>query len=166
MRLDSRRLDTAAGASYTKAMKTFLIFDFGGDENTAQKARHRLEEWKQGFRLGDKLTLKFERDSGEEGKPEATGKKEKAESGGKETKEAKKGAADGAKVRVAVELKFSSHEKLSYHRWLERIPAEEPFKGVAHEIVHEVDEKFEKTAEWFQGLDSGGAGGATARKAR
>jgi hypothetical protein len=143
-------------------MKTFLIFDFGGDEDAAQKARHKLEGWKQGFRLGDKLTLKFERDSKEDEKSEAAEKKQKAEAGGKETKKAKKTPAEGAKVRVAVELNFSSHEKLSYQRWLGRIPAEEPFKGVAHEIVQESQENFEKTSEWFQALDSGDV---TARKA-
>jgi hypothetical protein len=174
-------------------MKTFLIFDFGNDEDAAQKARHRLEGWKQGFRLGDKLTLKFERESGEEEKPEPTteethpkaaGKKEHGESGAKKGKKAKKAESDdtaapaegakapaedskraadnakaaateSAKVRVAVGLNFSSHEKMSYHRWLERIPAEEPFKGVAHEVVRESDANFEKTAEWFQSLDSG-----------
>jgi hypothetical protein len=167
-------------------MKTFLIFDFGNDEDAAQKARHRLEGWKQGFRLGDKLTLKFARESGEEEKPEPTTeethpkaveKKEHAESGAKKGKKAKmaesddagapaegarapaqdsKRAAESAKVRVAVGLNFSSHEKMSYHRWLERIPAEEPFKGVAHEVVRESDANFEKTAEWFQSLDSCG----------
>lgn len=170
-----RFLDRVAGASYTKVMKAFLIFDFGSDEDAAQKARHRLEGWKQGFRLGDKLTLKFERESEDEAKPEeaadekkpkTAGKKGHADSGAKGTKNVKKAAAEDAagdaKVRVAVELSFSSHEKLSYHRWLERIPAEEPFKGVAHEVVQDADKNFEKTAEWFQGLDSGG--GATARK--
>jgi len=37
---------------------SFLIFDFGGDEDSAQQARHRIEGWKQGFRLDKKLQLK------------------------------------------------------------------------------------------------------------
>ena len=41
---------------------SYLIFDFGEDEEAAQQARHKVEGWKQGFRLGDKLALKFERE--------------------------------------------------------------------------------------------------------
>jgi len=41
---------------------SYLIFDFGEDEEAAQQARHKVEGWKQGFRLGDKLAIKFERE--------------------------------------------------------------------------------------------------------
>ena len=41
--------------------QTFLVFDFGTNEEAAQQARHRLEGWRQAFRLGDKLKFKFER---------------------------------------------------------------------------------------------------------
>ena len=34
---------------------SFLIFDFGADENAAQQARRRLDGWKQAFRLDKKL---------------------------------------------------------------------------------------------------------------
>ena len=40
---------------------SFLIFDFGNNEESAQQARHRIEGWKQGFRLDKKLQVKFER---------------------------------------------------------------------------------------------------------
>ena len=40
---------------------SYLVFDFGTDEETAQQARHKIEAWKQGFRLGNKMLLKFER---------------------------------------------------------------------------------------------------------
>src|SRR6202043_1222152 len=40
---------------------SFLVFDFGGDEDAAQQARHRIEGWRQGFRLDKKLQLKFDR---------------------------------------------------------------------------------------------------------
>jgi len=36
---------------------SFLVFDFGGDEDAAQQARHRIEGWRQGFRLDKKLQL-------------------------------------------------------------------------------------------------------------
>ncbi|HWZ53439.1 MAG TPA: hypothetical protein VNV84_01715, partial [Candidatus Acidoferrales bacterium] len=40
---------------------SYLVFNFGTDEETAQQARHKIEAWKQGFRLGNKMLLKFER---------------------------------------------------------------------------------------------------------
>ena len=41
--------------------QTFLIFDFGKNEETAQQARHTIDRWKQGFRLDKKMLLKFDR---------------------------------------------------------------------------------------------------------
>jgi hypothetical protein len=149
-------------AGYTKLMKTILIFDFGKDEDAAQKARHRVEGWKQGFRLGDKLALRFERveaadDAADEpgGGTAETGKSkvEKDDHTGHATK--RKGAPVSVTgIRVAVLLDFSSHEKLSYHRWLERIPEEQPFTGVSHEVVSDGEDKFAATAEWFDSLES------------
>ena len=49
---------------------SFLVFDFGGNEDAAQQARHRIDGWKQGFRLDKKLQLKFDRKE-TEGKPAA-----------------------------------------------------------------------------------------------
>src|ERR1700675_1247302 len=40
---------------------SFLVFDFGGSEDVAQQARHRIDGWKQGFRLDKKIQVKFER---------------------------------------------------------------------------------------------------------
>ena len=42
--------------------QSILIFDFGTNEEGAQQARHKIEGWKQGFRLGDKMMVKFERE--------------------------------------------------------------------------------------------------------
>ena len=39
----------------------YMQFDFGKDEGKAQVARHKLEIWKQAFRLDKKLLYKFER---------------------------------------------------------------------------------------------------------
>src|ERR1700732_29203 len=59
-------LDRWAGCRYRRYMpSSYLIFDFGEDEQNAQQARHKVEGWKQGFRLGDKLAFKFEREQGD-----------------------------------------------------------------------------------------------------
>jgi hypothetical protein len=39
----------------------YMSFDFGTDEEKAQQARHKLEMWKQAFRLDKKMLYKFER---------------------------------------------------------------------------------------------------------
>jgi hypothetical protein len=39
---------------------TYMLFDFA-DEETAQQARHKLETWKQAFRLDKKLQYKLDR---------------------------------------------------------------------------------------------------------
>jgi hypothetical protein len=113
---------------------TFLVFDFGTNEEAAQQARHRIEGWKQAFRLGKKLELRFERQEAK--KPEG----KKAEEDGSET------------IRLFVRLDFSDHEKLSHQRWVDRIPAEEPFKSVKAEVVRHGEGAFVKTAELFDSL--------------
>src|SRR6202790_3262693 len=56
------QLDLPAPASQTNFMAhTYLLFDFGTDEEKAQLARHKLEGWKQAFRLDKKLQYKLER---------------------------------------------------------------------------------------------------------
>jgi hypothetical protein len=140
---------------------SYLIFDFGMDEQAAQQARHKLEAWKQGFRLGNKLLLKFEREgsSGEE-----AGKDGDTKSAGRDAKSSatrKKSAANGkaaksepaTHVRLLIRLDFSDHEKLSHQRWLDRIPSEEPFKSVNAETIRHTDAAFTKTAELFESLD-------------
>ena len=108
--------------------QSYLIFDFGANEEAAQQARHRIEGWKQAFRLGDKMQLKFERAS-----PEKTN--------------------GGEKVRVIVRLDFSDHEKLSYQRWLDRIPTEEPFKSASPRAVRSSDADYSATSDLFDSLD-------------
>ena len=39
----------------------YMHFDFGADEEKAQEARHKLDVWKQAFRLDKKLQYKLER---------------------------------------------------------------------------------------------------------
>src|ERR1700687_352082 len=62
--LSSRRALTCRHfASQTSVMAhTYLLFDFGPDEEKVQQARHKLESWKQAFRLDKKLQYKLERE--------------------------------------------------------------------------------------------------------
>jgi hypothetical protein len=148
---------------------SYLIFDFGGDEQNAQQARHKLESWKQGFRLGDKLAVKFEREQAEldedekaeeiEGaskQPAGGGKrdgKKKSPTKGRPSKETADDQKDGSgNVRLIVRLNFSDHEKLSLQRWLDRIPTEEPFKAVDAKIVRHNDPEFATTKQLFEEL--------------
>ena len=163
--------------------QSILIFDFGANEEAAQQARHKVEAWKQGFRLGNKMLLKFEREEtaalqpstapkDEPAKPAASaaksdkktgkktgGAKASAKSAGKSAKAApepeksESPAAANGKVRLLVRLVFSDHEKLSHQRWIDRIPTEEPFKSAAGETIRSADSEFQKTAERFDSLD-------------
>ncbi len=127
--------------------QTFLIFDFGTDEEAAQQGRHKLEGWKQAFRLDKKLVFKFER--GGAGPQEST---EKGKGKGKSKKEEGKAEPTG-RVRLIIRLDFSDHEKLSHHRWAERLPSEEPFRGAAPMVIRHGEADFEATAELFDSLD-------------
>lgn len=126
----------------------FLIFDFETNEEAAQQARHRVEGWTQGFRLGKKMLLKFEREEAKE-----AGNSAAKSAGSKKKSAAKENATEGAgRVRVLIRLDFSEHEKLSHQRWLDRIPTEEPFKVAKTEIVRQGDPEFDETAELFDSL--------------
>ncbi|HXZ13144.1 MAG TPA: hypothetical protein VEG64_12200 [Candidatus Sulfotelmatobacter sp.] len=141
--------------------QSFLIFDFGADEPAAQQARHKIEGWKQAFRLGNKILLKFEREEAAEG----DGSRAKAAAAEKESASKKKSAAKGKKddagapaeppsrIRLLIRLDFSDHEKLSHQRWLDRIPTEDPFKFTKAETVRHTDPEFSKTMELFDSLD-------------
>ncbi|HTR46919.1 MAG TPA: hypothetical protein VMM16_05985 [Verrucomicrobiae bacterium] len=134
--------------------QSIFIFDFGTNEEAAQHARHKVDAWRQGFRLGDKMTLKFERTAGDsEG-----GAKEREENkpAGKKAsprKEKKESQANSGNVRLLVRLHFSDHEKLTHQRWLDRLPAEEAFQSAKAEIVRTGDPEFPKAAERFESLD-------------
>jgi hypothetical protein len=108
--------------------ESYLIFDFGANEQAAQRARHRIESWKQAFRLGEKMQLKFERRPPEKDD-------------------------GGETIRLIVRLDFSDHEKLSHQRWLERIPGEEPFNDAAAQVIRSGDPAYRATSELFDSLD-------------
>ena len=147
---------------------SFLVFDFGGNEDAAQQARHRIDGWKQGFRLDKKLQLKFERmepeakpdaDSNASSEEEKSGAKAKANPKKKSKSSDEAGQDSGSnppapsEIHMIVRLDFSDHEKISHQRWLDRIPGEEPFKTARPKIVRTGDPEFEKTSELFDSLD-------------
>lgn len=129
----------------------FLIFDFGTNEEIAQQARHKVEGWTQGFRLGKKMLLKFERESADDSS-ESAKDAEKPASSNKKSASKDRGAESSANVRVLVRLDFSDHEKLSHQRWLDRIPTEEPFKSAKAEIIRQGQPGFAEAAELFDSL--------------
>ena len=145
--------------------QTYLLFDFGSDEDKVQQARHKLEGWKQAFRLDKKLQYKLEREQAAEPEPAAAKaeppKTEKAKPSKAKSKAKSKAAADAAPaeaenhgdVKLFVRLYFSGHEKLSEQRWLDRIPAEEPFKSASPKIVRESEPEFAEILKQFDTLE-------------
>ena len=141
----------------------YMQFDFGKDEEKAQVARHKLETWKQAFRLDKKLLYKFER-SGDgataaeavEAKPApANAGKSKGKSQGKakaKEESAPAPAAPNEKVKLLLRLAFSSHEKLSEQRWVQRIPIEEPFQAAAPVVLKSGDARFAEAEKQFDDL--------------
>jgi hypothetical protein len=151
---------------------TYMVFDFGADEDKAQQARHKLEGWKQAFRLDKKLQIKFDRsaapdgnanaddgagdDAGDPEKPAkpVKGAKAKSKSVAKGAKTSAKGdRAGGGDVKLLVRLYFSGHEKLSEQQWMERIPADDLLKGASPKIVREGDADFAYTVKQFDSLE-------------
>jgi hypothetical protein len=139
--------------------QTLFIFDFGVNEESAQQARHRLEGWRQAFRLGDRLQFKFERQSAPataESAGDDSGKTKKKGSRG-ESKAAdapaeKSPESVSERLRLLVRLEFSSHEKLSYQRWLDRLGAEPPFQQTEKQVLRPGQEGFDSATETFDSL--------------
>ena len=133
--------------------ETFLTFDFGTNEDAAQQARHKLDGWKQAFRLDKKLLFKFDRGDAASPAPEQTVSEKTSKAKGKAEPEKKEAqTAPAAPVKLLVRLYFSDHEKLSAQRWVQRIPAEEPFKAASPRVVHHGDADFAATSERYQAL--------------
>jgi hypothetical protein len=146
---------------------TYILFDFGTDEEKAQLARHKLEGWKQAFRLDKKLQYKLER-AEDEAQPAAehahksaeAPKAEKPKAKGKaKTKEKTKdaeapveAAPPNGKVSLLVRLYFSGHEKLTEQRWLDRLPSEEPFKQASPRVVRQGEAQFDEIVKQFDTL--------------
>ena len=150
-------LDTLVPCPYRRSMaQSIFVFDFGTNEEAAQQARHKIEGWKQGFRLGNKMMLKFEREeiAAKDEDGEGASAKPAKKSAEKKSAEKSDESADGAtRIRLLLKLDFSEHEKLSHQRWLDRIPAEEPFKSAKAETIRSGDPEHPKVAERFDSLD-------------
>jgi hypothetical protein len=167
-------LDLDRSASQTRIMAhSYIRLDFGTDEEKAQQARHKLDGWRQAFRLDKKLQYKLDRPEAASAvtasKPEPAASPAPPEKSKGKAAEKTKGKAASAKasatptekpdpvangkVSLLVRLYFSSHEKLSEQRWLERIPSEEPFKSASPRVVHHSDPDFESTDKRFESLE-------------
>jgi len=164
--LIASQLDLGSTASQTQTMShVYIRLDFGTDEEKAQLARHKLDGWKQAFRLDKKLLYKLDRPGSPAGEPGATleaaedpapssskAKRKPKDKPSESVKEKSKSAADG-NVGLLVRLYFSSHEKLSEQRWIARIPSEEPFKSASPRVIQQSDPEFEKADQQFESLD-------------
>ncbi len=151
---------------------TYMVFEFPNEEK-AQQARHKLEGWKQAFRLDKKLQVKFDRgdeataeadaatehesESADEPKKGAKSKTGAAKSSkaakSKKSGDSDKEAADSGPVKLFVRLYFSSHEKITEQQWFDRIPADELFKVAHPHVIHEKDAAFADTVKEFETLE-------------
>ena len=157
----------------------YMIFDFGTDEEKAQLARHKLEAWKQAFRLDKKLLYKFERPQAEDGvqvaspdseakphTPKAKGASAKtvkgakskagaaaAKSKGEKEGETRPAATPAGPVKLHVRLAFSGHEKMTQERWVKRIPGEEPFSEASPQTVKANEAGFNEAESKFDALE-------------
>jgi hypothetical protein len=163
-------LDLSAIASQTENMAhIYFSFDFGTDEEKAQQARHKLEMWKQAFRLDKKMLYKFERESDGEAPADGAEKSEETEKAANRAKTSKaakskshgkkKEDADGqgdaptGNVKLYLRLAFSGHEKMTEERLLKKIPSEEPFSELAPKAVKDQDAEFGELQAKFDSLD-------------
>lgn len=150
-------------ASQTSVMaQTYFLFDFGPDEEKVQQARHKLESWKQAFRLDKKLQYKLEREQTSESgnaetEAESAAKTEKPKSAKAKSKSKPKSTDSAAEnngpVKLLVRLYFSGHEKLSEQRWIDRIPTEEPFKSASPKLIRENEAGFADILKQFDTLE-------------
>ena len=143
----------------------YMHFDFGADEEKAQEARHKLDVWKQAFRLDKKLQYKLDRpeeadadvgdsasgDAKDPEKPKTKSKPKLAKRAGRAEDDSEGNGAGN--VSLLVRLYFSSHEKLSEQRWLDRIPAEEPFRSASPQVLRQGEAGFEEALKQFSDLD-------------
>jgi hypothetical protein len=126
----------------------YMHFDFGADESKAQEASHKLDVWKQAFRLDKKLQYKLDRPEDLDDEAGATDEEEGAE----KAKPKEKAGSDDGNVSLLVRLYFSTHEKLSQQQWLDRIPAEEPFKSASPKVIHKGQPGFDEAVKQFADL--------------
>ena len=156
----------------------YMSFDFGADEEKAQQARHKLEMWKQAFRLDKKMLYKFER-TGVDGVAAAAGSEDvepgEAESKQKTAAGAKKGTAKAGKsgkaakskekaepgkqaaasgnIKLHLRLAMPAHERITEERFLQKFPAEELFSTASPVLVRQGQPGFAEADAVFESLD-------------
>jgi len=128
----------------------YMLFDFAKDEEKVQLARHKLETWKQAFRLDKKLLYKMDRTPATPADDGASKHGEKAK--GKAAKTEGEPTTPHEDIKLFVRLGFSGHEKLSEQRWVDRIPTEEPFREASPVVVKPSDAKFDAVEKQFEEL--------------
>jgi hypothetical protein len=142
--------------------QSILIYDFGTNEEAVQQARHKIESWQQGLRLGKKILVKFDRKDVESeaasspaAPPEKAASKPAKKAAGKPKEETPQETdpTPSASVRLMVRLGFSDHEKLIQQRVLDRFTSEEPFKSAKGQTIRQGSPAFSESAALFDDLD-------------
>lgn len=156
-------LDLARVPTQTEFMATiYLTFDFGKDEEKAQQARHKLDSWKQAFRLDKKMAGKFDRKedaavaTSAPAEKEAAAKKSDSKGGkgkGKSEPEPTKLASSAVDIKLILRLAMPNHEKLTEQRLLKRISTEEPFASSAAKTIKQDDAAFAEVDARFEELE-------------
>lgn len=141
----------------------YLTFDFGKDEEKAQQARHKLDSWKQAFKLDKKMQGKFDRT--EDGAatvsaPAAVPAKSEKKAEGKSAKakakvepEPAKLASSNVDIKLILRLAMPSHEKLTEQRLLQRISSEEPFASASPKTIRQGEVGFGEVDSRFLDLE-------------
>jgi hypothetical protein len=140
----------------------YLTFDFGKDEETAQLARHKLDSWKQAFKLDKKMQGKFDRKEDGAAAPSAPAAAEKSEK--KADSKGAKGKANAdpqpaklasshAEIKLILRLALPNHEKLTEQRLLKRISSEEPFASASPKTIRPGDTGFGDMDSRFSELE-------------
>jgi len=143
----------------------YMSFDFGTDEEKAQQARHKLEMWKQAFRLDKKMLYKFERTAADgaetnegsrevekkEAPPKAAKSSKTAKS--KEKAETEKTAAPGGNIKLHLRLALPAHERITEERFLKKFPAEELFSTASPQTVRQGQPGFAEADAVFESLE-------------
>ena len=156
-------LDLAWRGTQTKFMAhIYLTFDFGKDEEKAQQARHKLDSWKQAFKLDKKMQGKFERKEDgpaavsapvAEAKPEKKAAAKGAKGKAKAEPEPAKLAPSNAEIKLILRLALPNHEKLTEQRILKRISSEEPFASASPQTIRQGDVGFGEVDSRFLELE-------------
>ena len=141
-------------------------FDFGADEKSAGspsqarclegafrliKLQYKLDRPEEADAEEDSTTGDATADAKDAEKPKSKSKPKHAKKAGRAEGDSE-GNGSG-NVSLLVRLYFSSHEKLSEQRWLDRIPTEEPFKSASPKVLRQGEAGFEEALKQFSDLD-------------